>query len=117
MTTIFITGDRSVDPLSAVGATVQVVSQLVSEANEAGTELKFLTGSIPTGIERAVRYLLDADEVPHVNTAEGYIDFDERHDRVAQVADKVVFLHGDPLNSRIGASLVGHIPANKLVFV
>lgn len=114
-TKVFITGDRSVDPVTAFGVTLPVLAGLV---NSFGADVGFATGSMNSGVERAVRYILPGvTEFPHVNTDEGYIDFDARHKQVIEDADYVVFIHSDPLASRIGKSLVDIVPEDRLQMV
>lgn len=112
MTDIFITGDRSVDPLTAIPMVLKALEH--SGVQESDT---LATGSMEFGIERAVRYLLRADQLVYSTNDEGKPDFDGLFEVVAKTFDKVVFVHSDPLASKIGASLVKVVPADKLVFV
>jgi hypothetical protein len=113
MSTVFITGDRSLNPVIAANAVLSVISQLLDQE----PEIEIGTGDLEGGVERAVRYFLpNAIEVKHNITDAGYVDFDERHKRVAGTFDRVVFIHPDPLGSRIGKSLVETVPESQLVF-
>lgn len=114
---IFITGDRSMDPLSSVSA----VMVSLAKADEDGVVLDdadVFTDSYETGVSRAVRYLLvQAQTVDPNLTDEGYVDMDELYTRVSEDVDKVYFVHSDPLGSRIGAALVKNVSPDKLVIV
>lgn len=114
---IFITGDRSLHPLVAVAAVAQTVSDLVEKYSD-GEHIQFYTGSVETGVERAVRYLVpDVQVIVHSLTDEGYIDFDGRHEIMKAEADIAVLIHPSPLESRIGASLAKSFADEKLVIV
>jgi hypothetical protein len=113
MTSYFVTGDRGLDPLTAINETIRGLTQAGLTPEDT-----LYTGSFKTGIERAVRYLFPSvTEIVHSDTDEGYADLAGRDEIVTQTVDRVVFIHSDPLASRIGRSLVDHITADKLVFV
>jgi hypothetical protein len=98
---IYLTGDRSMNPVIAVAAAAQVAAMLPVEDV---TDL--YTGDLG-GFESAVRYL-----VPGVNIVEslatdaGKPDLHELHGRVRPMVDAAVLVHPDPLDSRVYASLV-----------
>ena len=99
---IFLTGDRSLDPMVSVLAAAHVVQQLtVSDP-----DLELVTGDL-RGFEAAVRYLVPEAQVTESSALPGgKPDFDARHARVAKDVDLAVFVHPDPLDSRIYQSLV-----------
>ena len=119
MTTIYLTGDRSVEPLSAVNVTAAVL-QLIVERE--GPNVKIITGDAITGIERAVRYLLPlgavltvAERKPKSATNEKP-DFDEFHTRIKPLVDAVYIVHGDPLVSSIAKSAMRVFPGDIIRF-
>lgn len=109
---IFLTGDRSLNPVIAVAAAAQVVAALPVEDV---TDL--YTGDLG-GFESAVRYLL-----PGVNVVEssaldnGKPDLGAVHAAVRPLVDAAVFVHPDPLDSRVYASLVEHFGDDELQVV
>lgn len=112
MTSYFITGDRSLDPITAFAVTYSSLATL-----KLTREDTVFTGMFDTGVERAVRYLFPSAEVIlHDVTADGHVDLDLRNKVILETVDQVVFVHSDPFNSRIGRSLVDSIPAARLTF-
>lgn len=117
MTKVFVTGDRSVDPVTAAMVTAAQIAKFIKIKGE-GEKVEFYTGDFETGIERAVRYLVkDANVIFHDNDAEGHPDLEARHKIAAETADFALMIHPDPLKSRIGKSLAGHFPGDKLILV
>jgi hypothetical protein len=114
MKKIFITGDRSMDPVRAAGAVEAILKDLVVQNNG---DLSIATGNLAGGVERAVRYLLP-DEMtnvfPYEETADGHVDFDEMFAALANESDEIVFVHMDPQSSRIGKSIFAHVPSEKI---
>lgn len=97
----FLTGDRSLDPVTSVAAAVQVIAALpVADVTDV------YTGDL-NGVERAVRYLLPGvNVIESLATDDGKPNLNERHERVRSLVDGAVLIHPDPLDSRIYASLV-----------
>lgn len=115
--TIFITGDRSMDPFTAVQIAGVIIGKIHLEANAKQESLRFMTGNAKTGIERAVRYLIPEQVIDIVSydiNADGKPEFDEIHKIIATEIDEVWFLHPDPLSSRIGKSLHQHFSHLKI---
>lgn len=105
MTTVFVTGDRSMSPTTAFGIVLPVITKIAHDNPEG---VRFVTGDAVTGIERAVRYLLPEQFVQLVNRevdAEGHVDFDKSSAEAAGIADYAVVIHTDPLNSRLAKSV------------
>lgn len=120
MKKIYITGDRSIDPLTSVSLVNIVLTKIAHEQQVVHYEergVRFVTGNSKTGIERGARYLLPeaATDVVHYDTnADGKPEFDEIHRILAPEVDEVWFIHPDPLSSRIGKSLHQHFPIEKI---
>lgn len=94
---MFITGDRSIDPITAAVFVGQVLVALPE-----GTEVA--TGRLG-GIEAAVRYLVpDALIYGTADTSDESLD--ARHVAAADDVSRVLVLHGDPLESRIYRSVL-----------
>lgn len=111
---IFITGDRSMDPVAAAGAVDAILKDLVRINNG---DIAIGTGSCAGGVERAVRYLVpeQAQNIAHYELdTEGNIDFESGLREIADVTDQVVFLHLDPLSSRIGRAIANVFPTEKV---
>jgi hypothetical protein len=105
MTTIYVTGDRSMDALTAFSITVTVIDQHMKAHPEG---IRFMTGDAVTGIERAVRYLIPEQFVSVLQReqdTEGHIDFDKTNALAAAEADYAVVIHPKPLDSRIAKSV------------
>jgi hypothetical protein len=114
MKKIFITGDRSMDPVKAAGAVEAVIKDLIDQNNG---DLAVATGNLAGGVERAVRYLLpegDVNVFPYEQTADGHVDFDEMFAALADESDEIVFVHMDPASSRIGKALFKIVPSEKI---
>lgn len=108
MTTIFVTGDRSLNPVTAFGIVAPVVNKLITDHPEG---VRFVTGDALSGIERAMRYVIP-DHFIHVITrttdAEGHTDWDASAKEAAGLADMAVVIHTDPLSSRLAKSVTKH---------
>ncbi len=117
MTRIFLTGDRSMNRFSAV----MVAAQLYPDLEEYFSDVNL--GSIVTGdlsgFEAGVRYLYpDMEVLPSVRSTDGTVDLDERHARAKDRGlDYVIFVHPDPLDSKIYKSLVKYWGDNELKVV
>lgn len=94
---VFLTGDRSLDKVTAVVAAAAVLSTL-----DEGTGVA--TGRLG-GFEAAVRYLVpDAAIYGTTDTADESLD--ARHAAAAADMNEAVVFHTDPLASRITKSAV-----------
>lgn len=116
MKKIFITGDRSMEAFAAVGIVNAVIEDL-RRAN-AGTVIGIGTGNCAVGIERAVRYMTPVGSenvVSYTLDGEGNVDFEEAFRDLAEHVDEVVFIHTDPLSSRIGRALAATFPPEKIL--
>lgn len=114
MKKIFITGDRSMDPVKAAGAVEAILKDLIVQNDG---DLAVATGNLAGGVERAVRYLLpeaDVNVFPYEQTADGLINFDEMFAALADESDEIVFVHMDPQSSRIGKAIFAHVPSEKI---
>lgn len=114
MKKIFITGDRSMDPVIAAGAVEAILKDLVVQNDG---DLAVATGTLAGGVERAVRYLMPDESVNVFNyelTEDGHVDFAEMYTELADDVDEVVFVHGSPQSSRIGKALFAAIPSEKI---
>lgn len=106
---VFITGDRSVNPVIAPMLLNMALQRAVATWGPTYGDLEFSTGD-QAGVEAAVRYLLPASkvefaEVPTPTTADGdHPDFDARHALARHTCDAVLVVHGDPMSSRIAKS-------------
>lgn len=118
MKTIYVTGDRSVDPMSAVAGTANLLNYILYKEESDGSDITFVTGDAPRGIEKAMRYLAEAPGVLTVYdrkmTDEGRPDFDEFHNRLASSVDAVYILHTAPLESSITKSIMRVFPEDKV---
>lgn len=93
---VFITGDRSVDPINAVIVAGIALAALPPDAPVS-------TGSLG-GLEAAVRYLRPDATVYPLNGDVSPQTLDERHERALLDEPQALLIHGDPLGSKIGAS-------------
>lgn len=116
MTTIFLTGDRSMNPVIAIPAAVQIIGEVaatnaVAKLTEADEHFEIVTGD-NSGFEQAVRLVLEGlgatlEVVPTGTDPDtDKPAWDTRHEVVNARADRVVFVHTDPLASSIGQSLM-----------
>jgi hypothetical protein len=108
MTTIYLTGDRAIDPLTAANLAAAAINDLVQEAHG---DIEFITGDAPTGIERAVRYLIPESRLNVIARnldEDGRPNLDLAHEAIKSAHPDVVpvLLHTAPLESKIGASAV-----------
>lgn len=116
--TFYLTGDRSLDPANSVALAGKAVAQLLIE--NAGEPVSFLTGNSPSGVEAAIRFIVPASHLTVLErgtTPEGYVDFDTVHEKIKEIADSAIVLHGDPLGSRIGQSVSKVFPEDKVRFL
>lgn len=114
MKKIFITGDRSMDPVQAVGAVDAILKDIIAQD---GTDIAIATGNLAKGVERAVRYLMPEAAMnifPYEETPEGYVDFEELYSELAKETDQIIFLHEHPSSSRIGKALFATVPSEKI---
>lgn len=117
MKTVYITGDRSIDPINAVAIAGKAVAQVYAEND--GEQVRFVTGT-EGGVEEALRFVLADGSVTIVErpkTDEGYTDWDGFHKKLSLTVDSAVVLHGDPLGSRIGKSVTANFPDDKVRFL
>lgn len=108
MTTIFLTGDRALAPLTALSALVAALDSVLAEWPE-GTEFPhFATGDSDTGIERAARYLFPGVRVfaTEETTEDGKPDFRARNAAASVTCDRVLVVHTAPMESSIFAAAV-----------
>lgn len=101
MTTVYLTGDRSMSPTLAFGIVVPIINKIVTDNPEG---VNFVTGDAVNGVERAVRFLLPEQFVKVLKRGldtEGHVDFDTSSAEAAGLADYAVVIHMDPLNSRL----------------
>lgn len=103
---VFLTGDRTMDPLFAVLAANEVLKELGAVYPQVVAQ-DVVTGDL-AGFEAAVRYLLPtARIVPSQRRIEdGKVDLDDRHGEALKDADVCWLVHPDPLDSRIYGSAV-----------
>ena len=106
MTTIFITGDRSLPNSLAFKLVQAVMVKIVTENQEdlVNNTLRFATGNAQNGIERAVRFIIPEQfltVIERVHTPEGHIDWDASALYASKIAEKAVVIHMDPMNSRV----------------
>lgn len=114
---IYITGDRSVNPLVAVQVVAATISNIAMEAKAKDEPFALITGNAPQGIEAAVRYLVPKQAVKvfeREKDAEGKVDFDTQHYLIKDDVEEVIFLHTDPLSSTVGKSVAKIFDADKV---
>lgn len=115
---IFITGDRSIDPGTAVPlVTLVLLKELVPLGIMPG-EVTIVTGE-NGGVEEAVRFVTNVvglnTEVLHNAVGDnGYTDWDARHDIVDRTCDRALAFHPDVHSSRITKSLLARVAENKV---
>lgn len=101
--TVFITGDRALNRLSAVLTAAQALPGEVEKY--ASSPEGIFTGDLQ-GFEAGVRYLWpQITVVKSTPTDEGKPDLDARHAVASLMADFVIFVHPDPFDSRIYQSV------------
>jgi hypothetical protein len=116
--TFYFTGDRALDPLTAVQVVAGALSIITLENK--GVPFRIVTGDAPTGIERAIRYLVPAQACKvfeREKNAEGKIDFDTQHTLIKDDVDAVIFLHSDPLGSTVGKSVAKIFDFDKIRYL
>lgn len=114
MKNIYITGDRSMSPMMSVGAVDAVIKDLIDQTDG---DIAIGTGTCMTGVERAVRYLIPegmCNIAPYKLDDEGNIDFKEVFEMLEPQTDLIVFIHMDPLSSRIGRAIAAVFPEEKV---
>lgn len=114
MKKIFITGDRAMDPVMAVGAVDAIIKDLVVQNDG---KLAVATGNLAMGVERAVRYLIPEHAVnvfEYEENSDGSVNFGELFTALAEDSDEIVFIHSDPSSSRIGKALFATVPSEKI---
>lgn len=115
--TIYITGDRALDPINSVAIAGKAIAILLLE-NE-GEKVRFVTGT-EGGVEGAVRFILPPkalEVIERPKADEGWTDWDKSHAQLVKKVDFAVVLHGDPLASRIGKSVSTVFPEDKVRFL
>jgi hypothetical protein len=114
MKRIFITGDRSMDPMTAVNLVDLILQKIILETQG---DFAVGTGNLNHGVERAVRYLVP-EEAMNLATYElgdeGSILFEHVFKDLEPVTDEVIFIHTDPLASTIGKALAFTFPPEKI---
>jgi hypothetical protein len=116
MTTVFLTGDRSMNPAVAFPVAAKILGDIAVNnvvARLAGDEaqvVEIVTGD-NDGFELVIRMLLEglgatAQVIPTGVTDDNKPAWDVRHEVVNARCDKVAFVHTDPLGSSIGQSLM-----------
>lgn len=116
MSKIFITGDRSMNPLLAVNLVMALLNDCAKNGTIDVSNLIVCTGDAAFGVDRAVRYLVPNSLVavtPLDN--EGKPNYPELHKHLNESVDKVFVLHSDPLVSRIAASVMQNFNPDKVV--
>jgi hypothetical protein len=108
--TVFITGDRSLDALNPGFVAVEMLRALAK-----GEDI--MTGD-NGGVEAVVRTLAEQAEFPVIVVASpkneaGYTDWDARHQGLSDEV-RVLFVHSEPMSSRIGHSLVASLPEERV---
>lgn len=116
---VFLTGDRSMPDEVALMAGASTILQIAIESVVTGNPVQLSTGD-NKGFEQGVRAIAGAlgvelEVVPTgVDPDTHKPAWDTRHELVNLMADKVVFLHNDPLSSSIGASLLKQVDGDKV---
>lgn len=119
---VFITGDRSMPKEVAVHVAGNVIGELAARGAESdGEVVEFITGD-NKGLESGVLQIGVAlgVEVFVIDTPykeDGKPDWDARHEYALLLADLVVVVHSDILDSRIGSSCVRVVPDDKLLLI
>lgn len=117
MTTFFITGDRSMDPVTAIEFLLVALHSLPEDARPATGDTVY-TGNLATGVERAVRYLYyGVGVVNYSQTDDGKPDFAGLFALNAKDFDRVLFIHSDPLGSHIGAAVMQNFDPAKVTIL
>lgn len=116
MTTIYLTGDRSMAPMPAASV-VSIVINTLLEKHPEGVAL--ITGDSPSGIEKAVRYLVPSQALSIVQRTKDENDrpdFDTSHKLMVDSVDEVFVIHTAPLDSRLTKSVAQIFPADKVFY-
>lgn len=96
---VFITGDRSFSPIYFGLVAVEMLKAVSVGA-------KIVTGVNAGGVEQMTRELgklsgIEITTVENFMTAEGHVDWDERHAQIDDGETQVVLIHTDPMGSRV----------------
>lgn len=118
MTTVYVTGDRSINPLLAIMGVAALEKALAAKYED----LTIVTGDAPTGVESALEFLhRGSDKLiikPRTLKDDGKPDFDAHNKELAASGvDVVAVLHGDPLGSNIVKSIMANFPEDKVKMV
>lgn len=119
---VFVTGDRSMPAEIAIGVAAHVIAELATLAALNDDRLNIGTG-INNGVEEGVRSVASALDFgvaqvdQRTDPETGKPDWDARHLLVAEAYDRVVVVHPDVLDSRIGSSCIRIVPDEKLTLV
>lgn len=109
MYNIYITGDRSMAPMTAAFTVDRIIKSLLESAAIKGVEdVHFITCNAPGGVEAAVRYLVPNDFLTVVKRnigVDGHLDFDATNELIQMSAQQVIVLHPDPMASRVTQSV------------
>jgi hypothetical protein len=110
MTSIFLTGDRSIPSEIALVLASGAIANLGLQAAASAEPVEIWTGD-SMGFEAGVREVTEALQIPIqvlgtplLSDGSGKPDWDQRHRLADNVCDRLVIVHGDPLSSSIGAS-------------
>jgi hypothetical protein len=79
--------------------------------------IALITGDSPSGVEKAVRYLVPGNALTVVQRTlddNNRPDFDTAHQAMVDSVDEVFVIHTDPLNSRLTKSVAQIFPAEKV---
>ncbi len=116
MTTVYITGDRSMSPMPAASVVSLVINTILTKHPEG---IALITGDSPSGIEKAVRYLVPGEALTVVQRTlddNNRPDFDAAHKLMIDAVDEVFVIHTDPLNSRLTKSVAQIFPEDKVFY-
>lgn len=109
MFNVYITGDRSLSPMSSAVVVNNVLNSILTAAATQGVDdVHIITSTSSGGIEAAVRYLVPKEHLTVVKRnmgADGHLDFDATNDLIQMSANQVIVLHPDPMASRITQSV------------
>lgn len=115
MTAVFITGDRAAAPSMAMMVAIEMLRAVaagdtIETGDNRGVEAQVRAIALETGIE--------VDVTPTPRNSDDERDWDARHATLeARGVRSVVFVHADPMASRIGESLMRTLPDEALSLV